>query len=56
MYFFVPADRGYSSLTRYALNALPHLGVAGCAAGDNLMTNRLYANHKGGFEAGMDFS
>lgn len=56
MYFFVPADRDYSSLTRHALNAPPHLGVAGRAAGDNLMANRLYANHKGGFEAGMDFS
>lgn len=45
-YFFVPTDRGYSLLTSHILHALPHLGVACHASGDNLMTDRLYANHK----------
>lgn len=55
-YFFVPTDRGYSLLTRHILNARPHLGVACHASGDNLITDRLYANHKDGFASGMNFS
>jgi len=49
-YFFVPTDRGYSCLTRPILSALPHLGAACHAKGDNPVTNRLNTSYKGSFE------